>query len=140
VNTIHRRHGNPTTLLAVHAQMVEQNIGRPSRKMFSYTYSTTLVFTDFEVYFKNLELRPVKHAKIELDSSTSYRAAPASRSRACPACRVASDALASPHPHTGPRLSCASRGPAPQAVLKVAPLHARDGSWPCRPPADPVVP
>jgi hypothetical protein len=125
--------------------------GRPLRKMFSYTYSTTLVFTNFEVRFKNLELRPVKHAQTELDSARCAAPRRTSAPRRAHARCVASRRLGVCPLHAGSRLSRASRDHAcpevctpsrfkGRAFACVAPLRAHAGSWPCRPPAEPTVP
>jgi hypothetical protein len=50
-----------STLPAICAQTVDQNIGQPLQKMLSYICSTTLLFKGFRVWFENFKFQRVKH-------------------------------------------------------------------------------
>jgi hypothetical protein len=50
-----------STLPAVYAPTVDQNIGQPLQKIISCSCSTTLLFKVFEVWFEIFEQILVKH-------------------------------------------------------------------------------
>jgi hypothetical protein len=135
-----------TSLLAVHAQTVDQNIGWPLQKLFSYSCSTTLVFKILKLCLKILRKRRSNRGKWN-EKSRRRGASSGLRSRARPCALPPSRHPGPPRPR-GPMQHGSDapyaypyRSPSPPSHSSRTTRAAQARSTPTvRPPLPPATP